>query len=128
MRCSRVSMPDLARAAAGALADIERRVVAKHVEKILDGVVGAEVRQSFDRPEARLLVGIVDPLGEQFVNALGPDATIGEHSELPGEVGTILGKLVGGLDHVVGIVVGLGDIPDGEIDLDGSARTRKSLE
>jgi len=41
--------------ARGALTDFWRRVVGQDGEKRIDGFVGAEHRQSFDRPEARLL-------------------------------------------------------------------------
>ncbi len=41
--------------ARGALADFWRRVVGQDGEKRIDGFIGAEHRQSFDRPEARLL-------------------------------------------------------------------------
>ena len=75
--------------------------------------------EALDRPEARLLIRIVDPTLEPLLNQVRRDAAVGQHAQLPGTEGTRLDVVFAGTPQARGGLAAFIDLVDGQLNLDG---------
>ena len=105
--------------ARGALADFPRRVVDQDGEKRIDRFVGAEHRQSFDGPEARLLIAVVRVAKQSRQHDGWFDTAVAECPEPPERQRAAAGVVVNLAQKMRNALRRLAEVAGGKIDFHG---------